>query len=1037
MASTEVPEIIKPPKKRNWLLILIFLIGLGLRLYGIQWGIPHFFHPDERQIMFKTTDINKHDLNPHFFAYGSFPIYLLKGVVIGLDESNKLLRTWINQIDLSESTKQTLNRFFAPVNSFKGMTLTGRAISALLSAWTIIVVFALAKLMYKPKVAYLSAFFFAVSVLSIQQAHFYVVDGPQTFFITCAMLFMVKTAIGERSRDYYYAGFFIGLAMATKFSTTPIYLAYFMGHFLSVLNGNRKGVLPWIHWIGGLVLSVAVMTAGMPFWILDHEKWWRDIREQSRMVSGAARLPYTIQYEHTTPFWFLIKNMVLWSLGLPLGVAALIGFARHIKRFFSKSTDVANRVVLMYIVPIFILNSVFQVKFLRYTLPLIPFFVIFAAKWLYDLQKHSRPAVKLTGKVITGLVLIGTLLWAMAFMNIYRYPNTRVEASNWVYSEIPDGANILIESNWDDALPVGTDMGNPRKYNSDKLDIYREPDNEAKAREMAQKLEWADIIILASKRHYGSVLRVPDRYPVSGNFYKSLFTEKLGFKYVQSFTMPPHLGPMKFRDDLADESFRVYEHPKVCIFQKETGFNSDQLLPYLINPPPDVRAISYNQILTAEPSLDIGPSINFPVIRWLITLEILGIVVFPMVFLVFNRFNHKGYPLAKVTGLLIIGYICWLLPSLKVVHFSRCMLWNIVAVTAILNWLIFQKYKVEIKTFLRRFWWSIAGYEILFLLVFMLFALLKSYNPDIYWSESSMDFGFINSILRADTFPPLDPWIEGETINYYYYGHYLAAFVTKLAGVDPSYAYNLFFATIPALVALAVASIVITLTRRMWAGVLAVVFTIIIGNLDGVAQTAQIMLTKYRNTNYSHWAVWFHDFVDGEKFQLSNKFTTFMNFSDYSLNLGRSDNHFRFFRSAHELIQPTVHEFPFWSYNFMDLHAHTIATLISSFVLALHLVLFNNKRRGMQVFGSGLTRYLTLGTLCIALGALFPTNSWDFPTHCLVIFFILNILPASKRYDSYDPNLFRIKPGPDPVPEQSGNVRIDQDTSEIAETGSI
>ena len=104
----------------------------------------------------------------------------------------------------------------------------------------------------------------------------------------------------------------------------------------------------------------------------------------------------------------------------------------------------------------------------------------------------------------------------------------------------------------------------------------------------------------------------------------------------------------------------------------------------------------------------------------------------------------------------------------------------------------------------------------MFFAVFGLFCFLKSYNPDIYWSESSMDFGFMTSILRARFFPPPDPWIGGESINYYYYGHYLASYLTKLSGVESNYGYNLFFATIPALVALSIGSIVIALTRRLW-----------------------------------------------------------------------------------------------------------------------------------------------------------------------------------------------------------------------------
>ena len=973
-------------KRRNWFLILIFFLGLGFRFHGLDWGIPHYFHPDERQVMFQTMDLNLKNLNPKFFAYGSLPLYFLKGTAVTLESINDWLYETLSKTTEDPGKRREYRQMFPKINNFKQMVLTGRVISAFLSAWTILIIFKIAQLLYNRKVGLIAASLFAFCVLSIQQAHFYVVDGPQTFLLAYGMYFLVKIAIGNRNRDYYYAAIFIGLAMATKFSTLPVYLSYFVAQICTTVKSNRKKVISWIHWVLGGIGSVMVMTAAMPYWILDNEKWFRDVREQSRMVRGIARLPYTIQYEHTEPFWYLIKNMVLWSAGLPLGIALFAGFTYALIRLWKKHSDVGNIVLLAYVVPIFYLNSTFQVKFLRYTLPLMAFLTIFAAKWLHQIQ--SRGKYRSWGRFVSVVVIGGAFLWALAFSMVYRQPNTRVQASNWVYQNIPKGSTILIESNWDDALPVGTDEGNPGQYKhpAPKLEIYREPDNARKARDMAVELTNADVIILASKRHYGSVMRVPDRFPISTNFYKSLFAEKLGYKYVKSFTEPPRLGPMKFNDDLADESFRVYEHPKVCIFVKETALSEDVIYKYIVQPPLDAQKLTYDDILVMEPTTQIGSSVNFPILRWLLLLEILGLIVFPSVFIVFSKFDHRGYPLTKAIGLLLTGYFTWLLPSLHFFKFSQMLGIWVITLVFIGNFFIYQRNRAAMDEFVKKCWWSIAGYELLFLSVFAVFALLKSYNPDIFWSESSMDFGFINSILRADYFPPPDPWITGQTVSYYYFGHYLTAFMTMLSGVVPAYGYNLFFITIPALVALSVGSIVITLTRRLWAGLIAVIFSIFIGNLDGIAQTSVIWANLAKNTSWAAWA------------------GMIKNFTGYFLVLGRTQSHFRFFRSAHELIPATVHEFPFWSYNFMDLHAHTIATFISTLILALHFVLYRNNKSGTKVFGPGLQGILTFSILCISLGALIPTNTWDFPTHCLIIFIILFVLPTGKklyRYSTY------------------------------------
>ena len=92
------------------------------------------------------------------------------------------------------------------------------------------------------------------------------------------------------------------------------------------------------------------------------------------MVRGIARLPYTIQYENTEPFWYLIKNMVVWSLGMPLGIITMIAFVIAIRRFVTRSRDVGNQILLTWVVPLFIIHSVFSgLNFYDTLSPIIPF----------------------------------------------------------------------------------------------------------------------------------------------------------------------------------------------------------------------------------------------------------------------------------------------------------------------------------------------------------------------------------------------------------------------------------------------------------------------------------------------------------------------------------------------------------------------------------------------------------------------------------------------------------------------------------------
>src|SRR5690348_10414112 len=66
-----------------YIIFALMMIGGILRIYNLNWGAPFYFHPDERNIASSISQlVFPSQLNPHFFAYGSFPIYLV--FILGL-----------------------------------------------------------------------------------------------------------------------------------------------------------------------------------------------------------------------------------------------------------------------------------------------------------------------------------------------------------------------------------------------------------------------------------------------------------------------------------------------------------------------------------------------------------------------------------------------------------------------------------------------------------------------------------------------------------------------------------------------------------------------------------------------------------------------------------------------------------------------------------------------------------------------------------------------------------------------------------------
>ena len=106
-------------------------------------------------------------------------------------------------------------------------------------------------------------------------------------------------------------------------------------------------------------------------------------------------------------------------------------------------------------------------------------------------------------------------------------------------------------------------------------------------------LSQSDYINVTSNRLYGSIPRIPQRYPMTTEYYRRLFAGDLGFKLVATFTSYPTLGPWVIVDDRAEEAFTVYDHPKVLIFKKQPDFSVDRVRQILSAVPlDDVRQIT-------------------------------------------------------------------------------------------------------------------------------------------------------------------------------------------------------------------------------------------------------------------------------------------------------------------------------------------------------------------------------------------------------------------------------------------------------------
>lgn len=374
------------------------------------------------------------------------------------------------------------------------------------------------------------------------------------------------------------------------------------------------------------------------------------------------------------------------------------------------------------------------------------------------------------------------------------------------------------------------------------------------------------------------------------------------------------------------------------------------------------------------------------VLSWWLILQIIGLAALPLAWRLFRNLPDRGYAFARPLGLLLVGYALWLGGMLGLLSNRRGTIAVLVATLGAVAWWLSRGQVAEIWAFLRRNRGLILAYEGMFLGIFTLWSLYKAYNPEIAFTEKPMEIAFLNAILRSERFPPVDPWLSGYSISYYYFGYLLMALLTRLSGIPSAVGYNL---AVPLLMAFTVTgtfSVVYGLTQRpgqaasdrglsrLGIPLLGAFFVAIIGNLEG-------FLELLHSKGVGPAALW--QWLDIKNLAVASLSPTWHPVDNWWW--------WRASRVIHDVVfgleREVIDEFPFFSFMLADLHPHVLALPFTLLALAFALHLFRQPQEESKVPLQG-RRWWPLpvapGDLlagAFLLGALGFLNSWDFPTY--------------------------------------------------------
>ncbi len=365
-------------------------------------------------------------------------------------------------------------------------------------------------------------------------------------------------------------------------------------------------------------------------------------------------------------------------------------------------------------------------------------------------------------------------------------------------------------------------------------------------------------------------------------------------------------------------------------------------------------------------------------ISWYFYLLIFTLVGFPLSYLLFRKFYDRGYVFAKVLGFLVPSYLMWCGASLHIFKFTYLNALLCVIAFGIISYLyliITKMKKKNIDSFVSDISSKVKVFyrlEIIFLILFLLVAYVKGFNPDANSTEKYMDYGFMAVMSNTDYFPSMDMWLAGESINYYYFGHYILTFIAKVTRIDVSFGYNLSIVTLFVITLFESYIIGFNLVKKSTGNNCLSYFGGIISSL-GVNIAGNFHYVIF-NLIYPMIYTIFHLPYNGYSFWDSTRY------------IGYNP----------DTVDKVIHEFPNFSYILGDLHSHVIDIFLVLLLLGLLLsYLFNEVKNDERIKASTIGIVSLNGIMLgLIIGMMKMTNFWDYPIYLVVIilFFFFHYL---------------------------------------------
>jgi len=427
---------------RRSAVLLILAIAFGLRVWGLSFGLPFEFHPDEGQYV--TEALNWHftgqlhvgTVNPPLFIYVLAAAY----------------GPW-----LASSPFEPTTAWITAAYTF------ARLWSVAFGVLTVALVFAAGRRAHGLWLGLVAMALYAGVFLPAREAHFAVNDTIATFLVLLA----IYAALGILRRgyraDYALAGVAVGLAAAAKLNLALVVLAVLAAHLLAnpvapFRLGAIFGGVAGRRWWGSLGL------AGLTFAVVSLPIFWdapRLVENLGKHLQFGAEGYKGLQMAPAGG-WIYYLNVLGWGMGWLLLPAIAGGLGGALAQRFRP-----GGVLAVFPVALFLYMGAQKILFARFLLPAMPPLLILAGLGLLALTSRW-PQLRRWWPVALAALLAQPLACLLWFNHLLTLPDTRQLATNWLLAQFPKDTVLVKESY--SVLPAAFIIDQPWPFKTIQID---------------------------------------------------------------------------------------------------------------------------------------------------------------------------------------------------------------------------------------------------------------------------------------------------------------------------------------------------------------------------------------------------------------------------------------------------------------------------------------------------------------------------------------------------------------------------------------